>query len=84
MLGTLRFRQKLLERLDCVRQKHALIVETGTDANGKPITVRTPFIAQGKFAFLTFKIPKSQLASTTPYRLTVPGVDGQEIKLVVP
>ncbi len=35
-------------------------------------------------AFLTFRLDKSQAASTTPYRLTVPGVDGQEIKLVVP
>ncbi len=44
----------------------------------------TTAIKTGGTAFLTFKIPKSQLASTTPYRLTVPGVDGQEIKLVVP
>jgi hypothetical protein len=44
----------------------------------------TTAISQGGTAFLTFKIPKSQLASTTPYRLTVPGVEGQEIKLLVP
>ncbi|MFM2077058.1 MAG: hypothetical protein RJA49_948 [Actinomycetota bacterium] len=44
----------------------------------------TTAIKEGGTAFLTFKISKSQLASTTPYRLTVPGVDGQEIKLVVP
>jgi hypothetical protein len=34
-------------------------------------------------AFLTFRLTKSQLASSTPYVLTVPGVVG-EIKLLVP
>lgn len=35
-------------------------------------------------AFLTFRIDKSQAASTTPFRLTVPEVEEQEIKVVVP
>lgn len=44
----------------------------------------TTAVEKGGTAFLTFKITKSQLASTTPYRLTVPGVEDQEIKLLVP
>jgi hypothetical protein len=44
----------------------------------------TTAVHQDGTAFLTFRIDKSQLASTTPYRLTVPGVEGQEILLVVP
>lgn len=39
---------------------------------------------QDGLSFLTFKLDKSQAASTTPFRLTVPGVEGQEISLVVP
>jgi hypothetical protein len=35
-------------------------------------------------AFLTFKLSKSRGASNTDYALTVPGVDGQVIKLLVP
>jgi hypothetical protein len=44
----------------------------------------TTALHQDGTGFLTFKIDKSQAASSTPYRLTVPGVEGQEIKLVVP
>lgn len=44
----------------------------------------TTAVAKDGTAFLTIKIAKSQAASSTPYRLTVPGVDGQEIKVLVP
>ena len=44
----------------------------------------TTTIEKGGKAFLTFRISKSQAASTTPYRLTVPEVEEQEIKVVVP
>ncbi|MBI4934192.1 MAG: hypothetical protein HY828_09965 [Actinobacteria bacterium] len=44
----------------------------------------TTAVNQDGVAFLTFRLDKSQAASTTPYRLTVPGVEGQEISLVVP
>ena len=44
----------------------------------------TTAIKQGGEAFLTFRLDKSQAASSTPFRLTVPGVEGQEIKLLVP
>lgn len=51
---------------------------------GSEIAQCTTAVNQDGMAFLTFKIDKSQAASLTPFRLTVPGVDGQEIKLVVP
>lgn len=44
----------------------------------------TTAVNQDGLAFLTFRLDKSQAASTTPFRLTVPGVEGQEISLVVP
>lgn len=44
----------------------------------------TTSIVKGGSSFLTFKITRLQAASSTPYRLTVPGVEGQEIKLLVP
>jgi hypothetical protein len=43
----------------------------------------TTAIEKDGTGFLTFRLTKSQLASSTPYVLTVPGVDGQ-IKLLVP
>lgn len=44
----------------------------------------TTAVEQGGEGFLMFRITKSPLATSTPYRLTVPGVDGEEIKLLVP
>ena len=44
----------------------------------------TTTIEKGGKAFLTFRLEKSQAASTTPFRLTVPEVEEQEIKLLVP
>ena len=43
----------------------------------------TTTVAKGGTGFLTFRLTKSQLASSTPYALTAPGVSG-EIKLLVP
>lgn len=51
---------------------------------GSEVADCTTAIEQDGTAFLTFRIDKSQAASSTPYRLTVPGVEGQEIKLLVP
>ncbi len=51
---------------------------------GSELADCTTAIEQDGTAFLTFRIDKSQAASTTPFRLTVPGVEGQEIKLLVP
>lgn len=44
----------------------------------------TTAVKKGGTGFLTFRLDKLQAASSTPFRLTVPGVDGQEIKLLVP
>jgi hypothetical protein len=46
----------------------------------------TTAVEKGGTGFLTFRLTKSQLASSTPYTLTVPGVDGADgvIKLMVP
>jgi hypothetical protein len=51
---------------------------------GSEIADCTTSVEEGGEAFLTFRFDKSQAASSTPYRLTVPGVEGQEIKLLVP
>jgi hypothetical protein len=51
---------------------------------GSELAHCTTAINQNGEGFLTFKLNKSQASSTSPYRLTVPGVDGQEIKLLVP
>jgi hypothetical protein len=70
-------------------ESRRLTVHLGTfpAADGSPGSEQadcTTALHQDGTAFLTFKLAKSQAASSTPYRLTVPGVDGQEIKLVVP
>jgi hypothetical protein len=50
---------------------------------GAPLADCTTAVEKDGTGFLTFRLTKSQLASSTPYILTVPGVDGQ-IKLLVP
>jgi hypothetical protein len=44
----------------------------------------TTKLEKGGRAFLTLRLTKSQLASSTPYYLSVPELEGQEIKLLVP
>jgi hypothetical protein len=44
----------------------------------------TTLVNPGKEAFLNFKIPKTEAASSTPFVLLVPGLPGQEIQIVVP
>lgn len=68
---------------------HRLTVHLGTfkakdGTAGAETASCTASIAKDGTAFLTIRLPKSQAESSTPYRLTVPGVDGQEIKLLVP
>ncbi|MFZ4720053.1 MAG: hypothetical protein ACOYMR_11540 [Ilumatobacteraceae bacterium] len=53
-------------------------------SEGSELADCTTAVKQGGTAFLTFRLEKSQAASTTPFRLTVPEVEGQEIKLLVP
>ncbi|MEI8239312.1 MAG: hypothetical protein WCI22_07810 [Actinomycetota bacterium] len=68
--------QRLAARLGTFVQKD------GT--KGSENAVCTVRIRKGGEAFLTFKIAKSQAASSTPYQLMVPGLDGRVIALVVP
>ena len=68
--------QRLTARLGTFVQKD------GT--KGSENAVCTVRIRKGGEAFLTFKIAKSQAASSTPYQLMVPGLDGRVIALVVP
>ena len=44
----------------------------------------TTVVNPGKEAFLSFKIPKTNAASSTPLELVIPGVEGQQIAIVVP
>lgn len=44
----------------------------------------TAMLDKGGRTFLTIRFDKSQLASSTPYFLSVPELEGQEIKLLVP
>jgi hypothetical protein len=44
----------------------------------------TAMLDKGGRTFLTIRFDKSQLASSTPYYLSVPELEGQEIKLLVP
>lgn len=44
----------------------------------------TTAVEPGKELIFTFRVSKPALASSTPYSLFVPGLDGQEIKLLVP
>ncbi len=44
----------------------------------------TAKLDKGGRSFLTLRLTKSQSASTTPYYLSVPELEGQEIKLLVP
>ena len=44
----------------------------------------TTKLRQGGQAFLSFRVVKPALASSSPYAFIIPGLDGQEIKLLVP
>ena len=44
----------------------------------------TTAVEPGKELIFTFRVSKPALASSTPYSLIVPGLEGQEIKLLVP
>ncbi len=55
----------------------------GTKVTKKPITC-TALVEQGGRQFLSLRMPKSSIASSTPYTFTVPGVDGSSVEIVVP
>ena len=48
------------------------------------VVMCTTVVNPGKEAFLSFKIPKTNAASSTPLELVIPGVEGQQIAIVVP
>ncbi len=61
-----------------------LTARLGTFDQESEVVMCTTAINPGKEAFLTFKIPKTNAASSTPMELQVPGVEGQSIAIVVP
>ena len=61
-----------------------LTARLGTFGEESEVVMCTTAINPGKEAFLTFRIPKTNAASSTPMELQVPGVEGQTIAIVVP
>ena len=61
-----------------------LTARLGTFGQESEVVMCTTAINPGKEAFLTFRIPKTNAASSTPMELQVPGVEGQTIAIVVP
>ncbi len=61
-----------------------LTARLGTFGEESEVVKCTTSINPGKEAFLNFKIPKTNAASSTPLELQVPGVKGQTIAIVVP
>jgi len=61
-----------------------LTARLGTFGEESEVVMCTTAINPGKEAFLSFKIPKTNAASSTPLELQVPGVEGQTIAIVVP
>lgn len=56
----------------------------GTFGDAAEVVMCTTVVNPGKEAFLSFKIPKTNAASSTPLELVIPGVEGQQIAIVVP
>ncbi len=61
-----------------------LTARLGTFGENAEVVLCTALVNPGKEAFLNFKIPKTNAASSTPLVLLVPGLEGQEIQIVVP
>jgi hypothetical protein len=61
-----------------------LTARLGTFGEEPEVVTCTTAVNPGKEVFLTFKIPKTNAASSTPLQLEVPGVEGQQIAIVVP
>ncbi|MEI7547327.1 MAG: hypothetical protein WCK21_04630 [Actinomycetota bacterium] len=65
-------------------ESHRLTARLGTFGAADEVVQCTTAVHTGHEAFLDFKVPRTNAASTTPLVLMVPGLDGQEIKIVVP
>lgn len=61
-----------------------LTARLGTFGDTAEVVMCTALVNPGKEAFLNFKIPKTNAASSTPLVLLIPGLAGQEIQIVVP
>lgn len=61
-----------------------LTARLGTFGDNPELVTCTTAVHSGKSAFIRFRAPKSNLASSTPLVLSVPGLEGQEIALIVP
>lgn len=64
--------------------EHRLTARLGTFADAAETVKCTTSVNSGKEALIGFSIPKTNAASSTPIVLMVPGLAGQEIKLLVP
>jgi len=62
---------------------HRLTARLGTFGGAESVLCTTE-VHTGKEAFLEFKIPRTNAASTTPLVLMIPGMAGQEIQIIVP
>ncbi len=65
-------------------QSHRLTARLGTFGANAEVIQCTTAVHTGHEAFLDFKVAKTNLASSTPIVLMVPGLDGQEIQINVP
>ena len=65
-------------------QSHRLTARLGTFGTNAEVIQCTTAVHTGHEAFLDFKVAKTNLASSTPIVLMVPGLDGQEIQVNVP
>jgi len=63
---------------------HRLTARLGTFADAAEVVQCTTAVNPGKETYLGLYIPKTNAASSTPIVLMVPGLEGQEIQLVVP
>lgn len=65
----------------------AAVDEEGNEIEGEeeqPVQLCTALVEEDGMQLLTFRPARRSSASDSPYRFTVPGVDGQEVELVVP
>ena len=67
-----------------VHQGEFTTVDSSGIADVTTTTVCTPLVDQDGEHLLTLLFPKSSKASTQPYTIEVPGVEGQEIEVIVP
>lgn len=65
-------------------EPYRLTARLGTFGDAEEVVTCTTAVNPGKSSFLGLKATKGNLASSTPLVLTIPGLEGQEIRVVVP